>query len=117
MPALTILASRHGILVLENLALHQQMAVYWGARPKPEIGWSDRLFWIGLRWARSGLDIGPRGRPARDGRRLASPRIPTVLDVEEPTSGGSADRPLRGTQPDSHDIGRESPLGCAPDSR
>jgi len=46
-----VLASRHRTLVLENLALQQQLAVYRRTRPKPAIRWSDRLFWIGLRWA------------------------------------------------------------------
>ena len=48
---LMVLASRHRSLVLENLALRQQLAVYRRTRPKPAIRWPDRLFWIGLRWA------------------------------------------------------------------
>ena len=48
---LVVLGSRHRTLVLENLALQQQLAVYRRTRPKPAIRWSDRLFWIGLRWA------------------------------------------------------------------
>jgi putative transposase len=48
---LIVLASRHHTLVLENLALRQQLAVYRRTRPKPAIRWSDRLFWTGLRWA------------------------------------------------------------------
>ncbi len=48
---LIVVASRHRALVLENLALRQQLAVYRRIRPKPAIRWSDRLFWIGLRWA------------------------------------------------------------------
>jgi hypothetical protein len=47
---LVVLASRHRTLILENLALHQQLTVYRRARPKPDIRWSDRLFWVGLRW-------------------------------------------------------------------
>jgi hypothetical protein len=47
---LIVLASRHRTLVLENLALHQQLAAYRRARPKPDIRWSDRLFSVGLRW-------------------------------------------------------------------
>src|SRR5688500_13150839 len=45
------LASRHRALVLENLALRQQLAVYRRIRPNPAILWCDRLFWIGLRRA------------------------------------------------------------------
>jgi putative transposase len=48
---LIVLASRHRGLVLENLALQQQLALYRRTRPRPAIRWSDRLFWIGLRWA------------------------------------------------------------------
>jgi hypothetical protein len=48
---LIVLASRHRSLVLENLALRQQLAVYGRTRPKSAIRWSDRLFWMGLRWA------------------------------------------------------------------
>ena len=38
-------------IVLENLALGQQLAVYRRTRPRPALRWSDRLFWIGLRLA------------------------------------------------------------------
>ena len=48
---LIALASADRSLVLENLALRQQFAVYRRARPKPAMRWSDRLFWLGLRWA------------------------------------------------------------------
>jgi putative transposase len=48
---LIVLASRHRTLVLENLALQQQLAVYRRTRPNPALRWSDRVFWIGLRWA------------------------------------------------------------------
>ena len=48
---LIILASRDRSLVFENLALRQQLALYHRTRPKPTVGWSDRLFWVGLRRA------------------------------------------------------------------
>src|SRR6476659_9934457 len=48
---LIVLASRHRTLVLENVALRQQLAVYRRTRAKPAVRWSDRLFWIGLRLA------------------------------------------------------------------
>ena len=70
---LIVLASRHRSLVLENLALRQQLAVYRRTRPTPAIRWPDRLFWIGLGWGMAGLEIGLGGRPTRHGRRLASP--------------------------------------------
>ena len=48
---LIVLASRHRGLVLESLAVQQQLALYRRTRPTPAIRWSDRPFWIGLRWA------------------------------------------------------------------
>jgi putative transposase len=34
-----------------DLALQEQLAVYRRTAPKPAMRWSDRLFWLGLRWA------------------------------------------------------------------
>ena len=48
---LIVLASPHRKLVLENLALRQQLAVYRRTAPRPPMRWSDRLFWLGLRRA------------------------------------------------------------------
>jgi hypothetical protein len=47
--ALIVLASPHRSLILENLALGQQLAIYRRIAPKPAMRWSDRLFWLGLR--------------------------------------------------------------------
>jgi putative transposase len=41
-------------LVLENLALRQQLAVWKRRRPQPRISASDRLFWVMLRRVWSG---------------------------------------------------------------
>ena len=40
-------------LLLENLALRQQLAVLKRRHPKPRIGWLDKLFWVAIRrfWA------------------------------------------------------------------
>ena len=40
-------------LLLENLALRQQLAVLKRRHPKPRIGWLDKLFWVAVRrfWA------------------------------------------------------------------
>src|SRR5215204_3214029 len=71
---LLVLASRHRTLVLENLALQQQLAVYRRTRPKPPFGGP-----IGC----SGLDCdGPGGTGSRpwwssDPRR-SSPGIAAV---------------------------------------
>ena len=36
-------------LVLENIALRQQLAVLKGKKPRPRIREEDRLFWVALR--------------------------------------------------------------------
>src|SRR5688572_3750000 len=51
------------------------------------------------------LADGAHHRQTRHRHRLASTRVPSLLDVEEPPSDGSADRPPRGTHADSHDVG------------
>jgi putative transposase len=38
------------VAFLEQTA-QQQLAVYRRTAPKPAMRWSDRLFWLGLRWA------------------------------------------------------------------
>ena len=35
-------------LVLENLALRQQLGMYQRSRPKPAVRRTDRWFWVGL---------------------------------------------------------------------
>ncbi len=44
----------HRQLALENLALHQQLAVYKRSVTRPRLRRTDRLFWVGLAriWAR-----------------------------------------------------------------
>ena len=41
-------------LILENLALRQQLLTLHGKRPRPRLGSLDRLFWVGLRKSWSG---------------------------------------------------------------
>jgi putative transposase len=38
----------HRQLALENLALHEQLAVYKRMAPRPRLRTIDRLFWVGL---------------------------------------------------------------------
>src|SRR4029453_5806103 len=55
-----------------------------------------------------------RGTPCRaasDGTRLASSRLSPVLDVEEPTSHGTAGSSSRCPRIDSPDVPPEPPLG------
>lgn len=37
-------------LILEILALRQQLAVFKDRKPRPRLSSCDRLFWVGLRW-------------------------------------------------------------------
>ena len=69
-------------LVLENLALRQQLAVLVRRRPQPTFTNGDRFLWIMLRrlWSgwTEGVDPGATGYR----RWLASCRVHTVLEVD-----------------------------------
>ena len=52
-----------------------------------------------------------------DRPRLAPPRLPPVLDVEEPPPDRSADRALRCARADSDDVAGQPALGRSPDPR
>src|SRR5437667_9385214 len=45
---LPFLCGGHHQLALENLALHQQLAVYKRTVPRPKLLTTDRLFWVAL---------------------------------------------------------------------
>src|SRR3989449_9568296 len=45
---LPFLCGGHCQLALENLALHQQLAVYKRTAPRPKLRTTDRLFWVAL---------------------------------------------------------------------
>src|SRR4051812_23539813 len=73
-------------LLLENLALRQQLVVLKRRNPRPLVSTSDKQFWVILRrfwpeWKR----VNPR--PARDSRSLAPCRVQAVLDVALAASG------------------------------
>ena len=55
---------------------------------------------------------GARPRPTGDGIRLASPRLPPILDVEESSPHGSTVGPARHPRADPHHVGRESAVGA-----
>jgi hypothetical protein len=48
------LAASRSDLLVENLALRQQLAILTGKRPRPRLRVADRLFWVALRrlWPR-----------------------------------------------------------------
>jgi hypothetical protein len=62
------------------------------------------------------LAAGARPRQAGHRGRLASTRVPPVLDVEESVPYGSSSRGSRGPRVDSANGHGESALGCAADS-
>ena len=66
-------------LVLEKLALRQQLAVFKRKQPRPRLGAIDKLFWVVARrfWAHWGK--GTPYRPTGHCCALASIRVQTVL--------------------------------------
>ena len=68
---LPFLCGGHRQLALENLALHQQLAVYKRTVPRPKLRTTDRLFWL----ARA--------------RVWAGWRLPLVIVTPTPFCGGS----------------------------
>src|SRR4029453_5334589 len=55
----------------------------------------------------------PYGGQARDGHRLASKRIPALLEMEEPPGTGGTTAGLEGNpRPDPRNELRQRPLGC-----
>jgi hypothetical protein len=71
-------------VLLENLALRQQLAVYQrrGARP-PAPRWGSALL-VAARTDVARLAFATAVRPARDRDSVASHGVAPVLDVEEP---------------------------------
>src|SRR5437870_13169738 len=67
-------------LALENLALHQQLAVYKRTATRPRLRTTDRLFWVGLARVWTGWRQPPRDRHARHRPALAAAPLPRVLD-------------------------------------
>src|SRR5213596_2578882 len=51
---LPFLFGGHRQLALQNLALHQQLAVYKRTAPRPKLRTADRLFWVALARAWAG---------------------------------------------------------------
>jgi hypothetical protein len=81
------------VLQLEMLALRHQLEVLQRSRPPPPIAWKTGPVPVGL--AVAGLDelaLGPRHRPTGDGYRVASPRLPLVVDLEKSAAHGQTDR-------------------------
>ena len=108
------LRSKHD-LMLENLALRQQLAVLTRQRARTRTKPAGRLFWSWLTryWPgwRSTLGDGAAG----DGRPLAPHGVARVLDVEEPSpTPGPAAYQQRAARAHREDRNREPALGRRP---
>ena len=68
-------------LLIENLVLRQQLAVYARRRQRPPLRDTDRLFWSLVAMA-----FHPPDRAAGDRRAMAPHGMATVLDLEEPSA-------------------------------
>jgi hypothetical protein len=63
-----LLGSSHQAVVLENLALRQQLAIYKRKQRRPRLLQRDRWFWMAV----EGLARGAVRRPSRHGSALAA---------------------------------------------
>ena len=76
-------------LVLENLALRQQVAVFKRTKPRPHLLPFDRMFWMTLLrvWSRGGR---ADPREAEHGGELASQGLQGMVALEVQTQGSRA---------------------------
>jgi hypothetical protein len=79
-------------LLLENLALRQQLVGLKQRHARPQVSISDKLFWVILRrvWPEWEARVDPR--PARDCCSLAQCRVQAVLDVALAPSGSGGQK-------------------------
>ena len=69
-------------LLLENLALRQQLAVLKRRHPRPRLDLLDKLFWVAIRRFWSGCSAVPHCGHAGNRGALAQGRIPFVLEAD-----------------------------------
>ena len=69
----------HRSLMLENLALRQQLAVLKRKHPRPGLGPFDKLFWVVARCFWTDWEKIARSRPPRDRGAVAPGWVQTVL--------------------------------------
>ena len=67
-------------LVLENLALRQQLMAIKRATRRRHLQGRDRLFWIALRRIWKNLEVDGRPRATRHCRAMASRLVPPAVD-------------------------------------
>ena len=102
-----IVALRHPIGVLRR-----------SAKKRPKLTVADRVFWAWLSGALGRLAIRAGYRQTRDGHRLASQRLPVVLDLEgSARKNWKARRLARSPGPDPYHEPCQPNLGCAANPR
>lgn len=79
--AIRAICRRRADLVIENLALRQQVTALKKERPRPPLEDADRAFWVALRsswpaWASRLVIVNA------DSRAVESGAIPTILDSD-----------------------------------
>jgi hypothetical protein len=71
-----LLGSGHQAIVLENLALRQQLAIYKRKQRRPRLLWRDRWFWIALATHLALQKDAPEPRKIRSqGKIVAIPQV------------------------------------------
>jgi len=110
----------HQALVVENLALRQQLSIYRRKQKRPRLtGW-DRLFWITLAAHWAGLAKISIRRSSRHGGALAAAAFWKVLGavVEQVEEGIRSTTDWRAGPGANPDYGSgESALACTPHPR
>lgn len=106
-------------LLLENLALRQQLLALHAKRPRRRLSIVHKLFWVALRglwsgWTRPLVLVTPE-----DGRGLASGWLPPVLEMALTSQTRRGQKPSQPGDPglDLSPGGGESHLGRTVDSR
>jgi hypothetical protein len=112
-PVVRFFSSRRDLL-LENLALRQQLGVLKRRHSHPRLAVTDRVFWVILRGSGTGGDS-IDSRPAGDRCAMAPGRLQAVLDLAlaASSSRGQEVRQQRATRTYLPHGRRESNLGCA----
>jgi hypothetical protein len=106
-------------LLLENLALRQQLAVLKRRHPKPRIGVLDKLFWVALRRFWSGRKQSLIVVTPRDCSPVAPGRFPLILAADLQGQGARGKKTdVEGSSGIDLQAGcGESDMGSAPDTR
>ena len=91
--AIRAMCRRRADLVLENVALRQQVTALKKERPRPPLDDTERAFWVALREFVARVGEPPAHRPRGHRSPLASRPIPTVLgkDLAAPPSRSASD--------------------------